>query len=154
MVIRFQDLYKIRWFVLKLLKHFGQANFINKFFTRYSSNDLEMTSTLESFLHYFNFKSLNFLQMFCDMKTQNWFVFIWLVKLADLFNDMSIILSTRKLWWIFPIKQKFDTTTAFLDNQKNVFGSSLVMVLTVFSECKVAQRSKNGVRNFPNFDKS
>ena len=28
----------------------------------------------------------------------------------------SIILGTRKLWWIFPIKQKFDTTAAFLDN--------------------------------------
>ena len=101
MVVRFQDLYKIRWFVLKLLKHFGQANFTNNFFTRYSSNDLEMTSTLEIFLRYFNFKSVNFLQMFCDMKTQNWFVFIWLVKLADLFSDMSIILSTIKLWWIF-----------------------------------------------------
>ena len=30
----------------------------------------------------------------------------------------SIILGTRKLWWIFPIKQKFDTTAAFLDNPK------------------------------------
>ena len=49
MVVRFQDLYKIRWLVLKLLRHFGQANFINKFFTRYSSNDLGMTSTLEFF---------------------------------------------------------------------------------------------------------
>ena len=28
----------------------------------------------------------------------------------------SIILGTRKLWWIFPINQKFDTMTAFLDN--------------------------------------
>ena len=30
----------------------------------------------------------------------------------------SIILGTKKLWWIFPIKQKFDITAAFLDNPK------------------------------------
>ena len=48
----------------------------------------------------------------------------------------SIILSTRKLWWIFPIKQKFDTTASFLDNQTFSIWSSLVMFLTVFSKCK------------------
>ena len=43
----------------------------------------------------------------------------------------SIILSTRKMWWIFPIKQKLDVTEAFLDNPKCSIWPSLVMLLTV-----------------------
>ena len=43
----------------------------------------------------------------------------------------SIILGTRKLWWIFPIKQKFDTTAAFLDNPKCSIWSNL----TIFWQC-------------------
>ena len=45
----------------------------------------------------------------------------------------SIIVGTRKSWQIFPIKQKFDTTTAFLDNLNCSIWSKLVMFLTMFS---------------------
>ena len=39
----------------------------------------------------------------------------------------SIMLGTRKLWGIFPIKQKFDTVAAFLDTVKSraVDGSTI-----------------------------
>ena len=51
----------------------------------------------------------------------------------------SIILGTRKLCQIFPIKQKFDTMAAFLDNPNFSIWSILGMFLTVFS-----------VKNIPN----
>ena len=60
----------------------------------------------------------------------------------------SIILGTRKLWWIFPIKQKFDTTAAFLDNPKCSIWTNLTIFLTVFSE---ASRLHNGQKTIPKF---
>ena len=65
-------------------------------------------------------------------------------------NLDSIILGTRKLWWIFPIKQKFDTTAAFLDNSKYSIWSRL----TVFSlkTFQRASRLHNGHKTIPNFD--
>ena len=43
----------------------------------------------------------------------------------------SIILGTRKLWWIVPIKQKFDNAAAFIDNPK----CSIWTNLTIFWQC-------------------
>ena len=60
----------------------------------------------------------------------------------------SIILGTRKLWWIFPIKQKFDTRAAFLDNPKCSIWSNLTIFLTVFSE---TSRLHNGQKPIPKF---
>ena len=60
----------------------------------------------------------------------------------------SIILGTRKLWWIFPIKQKFDTRAAFLDNPKCSICTSLTIFLTVFSQ---ASRLHNGQKTTPTF---
>ena len=41
----------------------------------------------------------------------------------------SIILGIRKLWWMFPIKQKYHTTAAFLDNLNFWIKSSLNVFL-------------------------
>jgi len=60
----------------------------------------------------------------------------------------SIILGTRKLWGIFPIKQKFDTTTAFLDNPKCSIWSNLTIFLTVFSETSRCTMVKKLSPNF------
>ena len=60
----------------------------------------------------------------------------------------SIILGTRKLWWIFPIKQKFDTTAAFLDNPKCSIWSNLTIFLTVFSETSRCTMVKKLSQNF------
>jgi hypothetical protein len=45
----------------------------------------------------------------------------------------SLILGTRKLLRMFPIKQKCHTTAAFLDNQKNLIWSSLEIFLPLCS---------------------
>ena len=60
----------------------------------------------------------------------------------------SIILGTRKLWWIFPIKQKFDTTAAFLDNPKCSIWSNLTIFLTVFSKTSRCTMVKKLSPNF------
>ena len=60
----------------------------------------------------------------------------------------SIILGTRKLWRIFPIKQKFDTTAAFLDNPKCSILSNLTIFLTVFSETSRCTMVKKLSPNF------
>ena len=61
----------------------------------------------------------------------------------------SLILGTRKFWQIFPIKQKFDTTAAFLDNPNFSIWSNLVMFLRVFSEYKeVELLSKTKIEQF------
>ena len=60
----------------------------------------------------------------------------------------SIILGARKLWWIFPIKQKFDTTAAFLDNPKCSILSNLTIFLTVFSETSRCTMVKKLSPNF------
>ena len=60
----------------------------------------------------------------------------------------SIILGTRKLWGIFPIKQKFSTTAAFFYS-KNVQNLSILPVfLTVFS---TYFHTENTVRNITKF---
>ena len=43
----------------------------------------------------------------------------------------SIILGTRKLWWMFPIKQKLNTTAAFWDKPK----CSIFPNLDIFYQC-------------------
>ena len=60
----------------------------------------------------------------------------------------SIILGTRKLWWTFPIKQKFDTTLAFLDNPKCSIWSNLTIYLIVFSETSRCTMVKKSSPNF------
>ena len=56
----------------------------------------------------------------------------------------SIIQSTRKLWWIFPIKQKFDTTAAFSNDQN----------YSIWTSFQSASRLRNGQKTlseiFPN----
>ena len=66
----------------------------------------------------------------------------------------SITLGTRKLWWIFPIKQKFDTTTAFLDNAKCSVLSNLTIFLTVFSEASRCTMVKKLSPNWTSFKRS
>ena len=62
----------------------------------------------------------------------------------------SIILGTRKLWGIFLIKQKFDTTVVFfLDYSNFSIWSSLVMLLAVFS---TYFHNENTFRNITNLD--
>ena len=61
----------------------------------------------------------------------------------------SIILGTRKLWRIFPIKQKFATTAAFLDNPNFSIWSILEMFPTVFS---TYFHTENTVRNITKLD--
>ena len=60
----------------------------------------------------------------------------------------SIILGTRKLWWIVPIKQKFDITAAFLGNPKCSIWINLTIFLTVFSK---ASGLHNGQKTIPKF---
>ena len=59
---------------------------------------------------------------------------------ADLF-----ILGTRKLLWMFPIKQKCHTTAAFLDNQKSSIWSSLEIFLPLCSRAWCANKLHNGL---------
>ena len=63
----------------------------------------------------------------------------------------SIILGSRKLLQIFPIKQKFDTTAAFLDNPKI---SNFVKFGNVSDSVFIVQLGwvQNG-QNIPKFDK-
>ena len=58
----------------------------------------------------------------------------------------SITLGNRKLWQIFPTKQKFDTRAAFLDNPNCSIWSSL----KIFGQCfQWASRLHNCQRNYP-----
>ena len=57
----------------------------------------------------------------------------------------SFILGTRKLLWMFPIKQKCHTTAAFLDNQKSSIWSSMEIFLPLCSRAWCANKLHNGL---------
>ena len=63
------------------------------------------------------------------------------------FGADSIILGTRKLCRMFPIKQKCHTTTAFLDNPKFSIWSSLVFVFTSVQQACRANKLHNELSN-------